>query len=237
MDISCVDTVRAGYPFEKCWKSCRCCDASIDLMDLAHGLGNVTGEVMLNTLLNHWIENYGKANSASTGPEEAFRDEGVRRVSCCEKKFELTLMVARRLERSNVLGKTPNTIKQSAIRVARKPPDSVTVQKIFDETHNSAHIVNMNRGFFRGGHSSFIHATFCLPACLVVRFANDMRYDDAVLVNDLIQRPCQRQKCQSTRLKDTCIACCTGVNDTMVLYLTVLSCQPTDGTCIRHTSQ
>ena len=35
--------------------------------------------------------------------------------------------------KTGVLGKTLDTIKQYAIRVAPRTPDSVTIQKIFDE--------------------------------------------------------------------------------------------------------
>ena len=49
------------------------------VMDIEHGLGNVTGEIMLNTLLNHWIKCYGEPNIVRTDPEGAFRDQGFRR--------------------------------------------------------------------------------------------------------------------------------------------------------------
>ena len=50
-----------------------------DVMDTEHGLGNVTGEIMLNTLLNHWIKYCGKPDIVRTDPEGAFRDQGFRR--------------------------------------------------------------------------------------------------------------------------------------------------------------
>ena len=43
------------------------------------GLGNVTSEIMLNTLLNHWVRYYGKPDIVRTDPERAFRDQGFRR--------------------------------------------------------------------------------------------------------------------------------------------------------------
>ena len=49
------------------------------VMDTEHGLGNVTGEIMLNTLLDHWIKYYGKPNIVRTDPEGAFRDQECRR--------------------------------------------------------------------------------------------------------------------------------------------------------------
>ena len=48
-------------------------------MDTEHGLGNVTGEIMLNTLLSHWIKYYGQPNNVRTDPQTAFRDQGFRR--------------------------------------------------------------------------------------------------------------------------------------------------------------
>ena len=44
------------------------------VMDTEHGLGHVTGEIRLNTLLNHWITYYGKPDIVRTDPEAAFRD-------------------------------------------------------------------------------------------------------------------------------------------------------------------
>ena len=39
------------------------------VMDTEHDRGNVTGEAMLNTLLNHWITYYGKPDIVRTDPE------------------------------------------------------------------------------------------------------------------------------------------------------------------------
>ena len=52
-------------------------------MDNEHGLGNVTGEIMLNTLLNYWIKYYGKPNSVRTGP--SFARSRVSTWSCCQE--------------------------------------------------------------------------------------------------------------------------------------------------------
>ena len=49
------------------------------VMDTEHGLGNVTCEILLNTLLNHWIKYCGKPDIVRTDPEGAFRDQGFRR--------------------------------------------------------------------------------------------------------------------------------------------------------------
>ena len=46
-----------------------------------------------------------------------------------------------------VVGKTLDTIKQSAIRVARRTSDSVTIQEIFDECTTAHNDLQRNRGF------------------------------------------------------------------------------------------
>ena len=48
-------------------------------MDTEHDLGNVTGEIMLNTLLHHWVKYCGKPDIVRTDLERAFRDQGYRR--------------------------------------------------------------------------------------------------------------------------------------------------------------
>ena len=45
------------------------------VMDNEHRLGNVTGEIMLNTWLNLWIKYHIKQNGIRTDPEGAFGDE------------------------------------------------------------------------------------------------------------------------------------------------------------------
>ena len=49
------------------------------VMDTEHGLGNVTGEIMLITLLNHCTKYYGKPNIVRSDPKGAFRDQEFRR--------------------------------------------------------------------------------------------------------------------------------------------------------------
>ena len=39
------------------------------VMDTEHGLGNVTGEIVLHTLLNHWVMYHGKPDIVRTDPE------------------------------------------------------------------------------------------------------------------------------------------------------------------------
>ena len=56
------------------------------VMDTEHDLGNVTGEIMLNTLLNHWVKYYGKPDIVRTDPEGAFRDKGFRRGLAAKSK-------------------------------------------------------------------------------------------------------------------------------------------------------
>ena len=116
------------------------------VMDSKHGLGNVTGEIMLNTLLNHWIKYCGKPNIVRTDPDGAFRDQGFRR-GLAAMSIRLDIDPGEASWRTGVLGKTLDTIKQSAVRVARRTPDSVTIQEIFDEcigAHNDLHRI---RGF------------------------------------------------------------------------------------------
>ena len=102
------------------------------VMDTEHGLGNVTSEIMLNTLLNHWIKCYGKLDSVRTDPEGAFRYQGFRR-GLADKSTRLDIDPGDATWKTGVLGKTLDSIFQSAIRVARRTPDSVTVQEIVDE--------------------------------------------------------------------------------------------------------
>ena len=85
------------------------------VMDVEHGLGNVTSEIMLATLLNHWVKNYGKADIVRTDPEGAFRDQGFRR-GLAAKSIRLDIDPGDASWKIRVLGKT--TINQSAIRVA-----------------------------------------------------------------------------------------------------------------------
>ena len=60
------------------------------VMNTEHGLGNVTGEIMLNTLLNHWVWYYGKPDIVRTDPDGAFRDQGFRR-GLAAKSFRLDI--------------------------------------------------------------------------------------------------------------------------------------------------
>ena len=39
------------------------------VLDIEHDLGNVTSEIMLNTLLNHWLKCNSKPDIVRTGPE------------------------------------------------------------------------------------------------------------------------------------------------------------------------
>ena len=101
------------------------------VMDVEHGLGNVTSEIMLTTLLNH-CKYFGKPDIVRTDPEGAFRDQGFRR-GLAAKSIRLDIDPGEASWKTGVLVKTLDTIKQSAIRVARTTPDSVSIQEIFDE--------------------------------------------------------------------------------------------------------
>ena len=100
------------------------------VMDSEHGLGNVTGEIMLATLLHHWIKYYGKPDIIRTDSEGAFRDQGFRRVLAA-KSIRLDIDRGDASWKTGVRGKTLDAINQSAIRVARRTPDSVSSQEIF----------------------------------------------------------------------------------------------------------
>ena len=114
-------------------------------METEHGLGNVTGDIMLSTPLDHWVKYYGKPDSVRTDPEGAFRDQGFRR-GLAAKSIRLDIDPGEVSWKTGVLGKTLETIKQSEIRVARRTPGSVTIQEIFDECtgHNNLY---RSRGF------------------------------------------------------------------------------------------
>ena len=88
------------------------------VMDTEHGLGNVTNEIMLNTLLNHLGMYCGKPDIVRTDPEGAFRNQGFRR-GLAAKSIRLDIDPGDASWKAGVLGKTLDTMKQSAIRVAR----------------------------------------------------------------------------------------------------------------------
>ena len=96
------------------------------VMDTEHGLGNVTSEIMLITLLNQWVKYYGKPDIVRTGPEGALRDRRFRR-GLAAKSIRLDIDPGEAFWKTRVLGKTKDTIKQTAIRVARRTPDNVTI--------------------------------------------------------------------------------------------------------------
>ena len=104
-------------------------------METEHGLGNVTGEFMLNTLLNHWIKCYGKPNIVRTDKEGAFRDQGFR-VVLMTRVYVLTLILVTRPGKQECFGKhwIPSSSQQYVW--ARRTPDSVAFQEIFDELHD-----------------------------------------------------------------------------------------------------
>ena len=112
------------------------------VMNTEHGLGNVTGDIILTTLLNHYVKYYGKPDIVRTDQERAFRDQGFR-CNLAAKSIRLDIDPGDASWKAVVLGKTLDTIKQSAFRVARRTPDIVTIQEIFDE-YNDLH---RNRGF------------------------------------------------------------------------------------------
>ena len=103
---------------------------------------------MLATLLNHWVKYYGKPDIVRTDPEGAFRDQGFRR-GLAAKSIRLDIDPGEASWKTGVLGKTLDTIKQSAIRVARRTPDTVSIHEIFDECTTAHNDLHRNRGFSR----------------------------------------------------------------------------------------
>ena len=82
--------------------------------DTEHGLGKVTSEIMLNTLLNHFIKYYGKPNVVRTPSRRSFSTSWASTWSCCDPGDASW--------KTKVLGKTLDTTKQTAIREARRTP-------------------------------------------------------------------------------------------------------------------
>ena len=101
---------------------------------------------MLNTLLHHWINYCGKPNIVRTDPEGAFRDQGFRR-GLAAKSIRLDIDPGEASWKTGVPGKTLDTTQQSAIRVARRTPDNVTIREIFDECTTAHNDLHRNRGF------------------------------------------------------------------------------------------
>ena len=116
-------------------------------VDVEHGLGNVTGEMMLATLLNHWVKYYGKLDIVRTDPERAFRNQGFRR-GLATKSIRRDIDPGEASWNPGIPGKTLDTIKQSAIRVDRRTPDSVSIQEIFDECTTAHNDLHRNRGLY-----------------------------------------------------------------------------------------
>ena len=69
----------------------------------------MTGEIMLNTLLNHLVKYNGKPNIVRTDPEGAFRDQGVRR-GLAAKSIRLDIDLADASWKTGVLGETLDTV-------------------------------------------------------------------------------------------------------------------------------
>ena len=117
------------------------------VMDTEHGLGNVTGEIMLTTLLNHCVKYYGRPDIVKTDSQGAFLDQGFRR-GLAAKSIRLDIDPGDASWKRGVLGKTLDTINRSAICVGRRTPDNVSIQEIFDECTTAHNDLNRHRGFF-----------------------------------------------------------------------------------------
>ena len=99
-----------------------------------------------NTWLNHWIKFYGKPNIVRTNPEGAFRYQGFQHGHAA-KSIRYDIDPKDASCKTGVLGKTLDTIKQTAIRVGQRTLDSVTIQEIFDECTAAHNDLHRNRGF------------------------------------------------------------------------------------------
>ena len=109
-------------------------------------LGIVTGEVMLNIFLSHWVNLCDIPNSIRTDPDGSLRQQEFRR-GLASKSIRLDNGPGDASWKTGVLGKTLNAIKQAAIRVARRIPGSVTVRETFDECTTDHNDLDGNRGF------------------------------------------------------------------------------------------
>ena len=79
----------------------------------------MTGKIMLNALLNHWIKHNGKSNIDRTDPEGAFLDQRLPR-GLAAKIMRVDIDPVDASWKTGALRKTPATIRQAAIRVARR---------------------------------------------------------------------------------------------------------------------
>ena len=89
---------------------------------------------------------YGKPNIVRPDPEGAFRDQGSRR-GLAAKSIRLDIDFGAASWKTGVLGKTLDTIKQSATRAPQRTPDSVTIQEIFHESATAHNDQHRTRGF------------------------------------------------------------------------------------------
>ena len=91
----------------------------------------------------------------------------------------LTLTLGTRPGKQEGLGITLDAIKQAAIRVARRPLDSVTIQEIFDECTAAHDDLHRNRGFspwqlLLGKTSQFVKVLILFRAVLKLWTSDEM---------------------------------------------------------------
>ena len=79
------------------------------VMDTEHALGIVTSDIMLNTLLNHWIKYYGIQTVPEPIQKGTFRDQGFRR-GLAAKSICLDIDPGDASWKTGVFGKTLDTI-------------------------------------------------------------------------------------------------------------------------------
>ena len=111
------------------------------VMDTERGLGNVTGKIMLNTLLNHRSSTVASQALSEPIHEELFEIKDFD-VVWLSRAYVSTLISGTRPGKQECLG------KHWIPSVARRTPESVTVQEIFDECTTAHNELSRNRGFF-----------------------------------------------------------------------------------------
>ena len=116
-------------------------------MDTEHGLGNVTGEIMLNTLLNHCVKYHGKPDIVSTDPEGAFRDQRFRRGPAA-KSIRLDTDPGDASWKTGVLGKPLiQSNSQQFVWLEELLTLSQFKESLMNAPHTAHNDLHRNRGF------------------------------------------------------------------------------------------
>ena len=126
---------------------CRAASVTIHrVVDTEHGLGKVTSEIMLTTLLNHWSSTMANQILSEPIKEELFEIKDFD-VVCLPRAYVLTLILGTRPGKQECLGKPLIQSNSQQFVVARRTPDNVSIQEIFDERTAAHNDLHRNRGF------------------------------------------------------------------------------------------